>query len=161
MRGKRTPDKLRAKAVGLALVAGVPDAAKAMGVSERNIRRWKQDPEMAELVQRTKEAVTEEWWGVIQKGVRRVADLLDAAEDVQKVATATAIVTDKMLLIRGEATSRTESTLLQGRSDHEQRLLADIINRELEGRADAHAPGDQEPDPMAQPATAEPSSAGG
>lgn len=34
MRGKKRPQSERAQAVGLALVAGVPDAAKATGTPE-------------------------------------------------------------------------------------------------------------------------------
>ena len=78
------------------------------------------------------------------------------AAAVQNYATSAAILLDKHLLMSGEATGRTESTLLRGKSDHEQQLLADVLNRELERRAYVDAAGDQADDPVAQPATAEP-----
>lgn len=155
MRGKKRPARERITAVGLALVDGSAEAARKTGIPERTIQEWTNRPEFAELRARTKDQVAEEWWAIVQKGVRRVADLLDSAEDVQKVATATAIVTDKMLLLRGEATARTESTLMQGKSDHEQRILADLINAELERRADGDPDGHQAPDSVEEPAPAE------
>lgn len=155
MRGKKYPQTDRARAVGIALIEGSAEASRKVGIPERTIQRWADRPEMAELVARTKDQVAEEWWAIVQKGMRRVYDLLDSTDDVQKVATSTAIVTDKMLLLRGEATSRTESTLLRGKTDHEQQLLADVLNRELERRAYADAAGHQAVDPVEEPSEAE------
>jgi hypothetical protein len=154
-RGKNRPQKERAEAVGIAVVTSIAEASRQTGIPESTVRQWYDLPEFAELRRRNKDEVANEWWGVVQKGVRRVATLLDNAEDVQKVATATAIVTDKMLLLRGEATVRTESTLLKGRSDHEQQLLADLINAELERRADSDPAGDQAADPVEESAATE------
>lgn len=152
MRGKPTPHDERARAVGIALVTGsTEEASRQTGVPGRSIREWVDDPEFADLRQRTRDEVADEWWAIVQKGFRRVSDLLTDTDDLQKAAVATAIVTDKMLLIRGEATSRTESTLLAGRSDHEQRVLGELINTELERRADADADGAPLGDPVAQP----------
>ena len=109
MRGKTTDKRVRAKAVGLAVVVGSNEAARQTGIPERSIRRWVMDPDLAELAARTKEQVAEEWWAIVQKGFRRVESLLDATDDAQKAATATAIIFDKLALTRGEATSRTES----------------------------------------------------
>lgn len=79
------------------------------------------------------------------------------ASAVQNYATSAAILIDKYRLEMGEATGRTESTLLSGRSDHEQRILGDIINAELERRAHADANGAQAADSVAEPASTEPS----
>jgi len=154
MRGRKRPQSERIQAVSLAVLDGPAAAARQTGIPENTIREWVDRPEFVELRERTKEAVADEWWAIVQKGMRRVADLLGSAEDLQKVAVATAIVTDKMLLLRGEATMRTESTLLRGRSDHEQRALADLINRELERLAYPDASGHQAADPVEESASA-------
>ena len=89
------------------------------------------DPELAELAERTKDQVVAEWWAIVQKGFRRVEQLLDSTDDAQKAATATAIITDKMLLIRGDATSRTETRSVNDLDDHEREALRVAIDAEL------------------------------
>lgn len=139
MRGKKRPLTDRTRALGIALVEGVPAAAEQTGIPERTIRLWRDSEEYAELSQRTREAATDEMWAIVQKGFRRVEALLDEASDVQKTALATAIVADKMLLLRGEATSRTESrSLSDALDDHERATLKSIVtglvaDREAEG----------------------------
>jgi hypothetical protein len=96
-----------------------------------------ESPEFGELRQRTREAATDELWAIVQKGFRRVGELLTDTDDLQKTAVATAIVTDKMLLLRGEATSRYESRdVTLDLDDHERSLLNDAIRGELARRTD-------------------------
>ena len=140
MRGKKRSQSDRIHALGIAVVEGVPAASQATGIPERTIRQWQDTPEFAELRQRTKEQVADEWWAIVQKGFRRVAALLDGTDDIQKAATATAIVTDKMLLIRGEATSRTESKdLTHDLDDHEAEIFGEVVRAELARRKNEHA----------------------
>jgi hypothetical protein len=151
MRGKKRPTAERAHAVGVALLDGATAASRATGIAESTIREWIPRPEFAELRERTKDMVADEWWAGVQHGFRRVIEGFDDEADIQRKATAAAILFDKIAMLRGEAIVRTESTLLQGRSDHEQQLLADILNRELERRADSHDPSHQGADSVAQP----------
>jgi hypothetical protein len=125
----------RARAVGIALVDGVPAAAAATGIPDRTIYEWQESPEFAELRERTKEQVADEWWAIVQQGFRKTAELLGGTTDAQRAATATAIIADKMLLIRGEATSRTESRSLSDvLDDHERATLRSLIVGELADR---------------------------
>jgi hypothetical protein len=142
MRGKLTDKRVRARAVGLAMVVGANEASRQTGIPERSVRRWVMDPEMAELAARTKETVAEEWWAIVQKGFRRVEALLDSTEDAQKAATATAIIFDKMALSRGEPTSRTETrTWTDDLDDHEKARLRDWIDS-LDDTATVAGPGE-------------------
>lgn len=143
MRGKKRPSSERAKAVGIALVDGATVASEATGIPRPTIIGWRDSPEFDELRQRTREVATNELWAFVQKGFRRVGELLDSADDVQKTATATAIIADKMLLLRGEATSRYESRdVTSDLDDHERGLLNDAIRGELARRTDSPAEGD-------------------
>jgi hypothetical protein len=131
MRGKKRPLSERTRAVGIALVDGVKVASEATGIPERTIDDWRSSDEFAELRDRTREAATDELWAIVQKGFRRVGELIPASSDLQKVSIATAIVADKMLLLRGEATNRYEATdLTKEFDDHELDLLRDAIERE-------------------------------
>ena len=142
MRGKKRPLNERARAVGIATLAGGAEASRQTGIPERTVQEWAASPEFAVLRARTKDQVVDEWWAIVQEGFRRVRELLGNAEDVQKVATATAIITDKMLLLRGEATSRTENvSLTDGLNDHEREALSDAILGELARRADESSEG--------------------
>ena len=138
MRGKRRPDSDRARALGIAVVEGVPVASEQTGIPERTIRLWQESAEYAELRQRTKEQAVEEWWAIVQRGFRKTAELLEGTTDSQRAATATAIIADKMLLIRGDATSRTETRSLSDvLDDHERAILSSVIDRELADRETA------------------------
>jgi len=142
MRGKKRPLNERARAVGIATLAGGAEASRQTGIPEQSINDWMHSKEFGELRSRTKDQVVDEWWAIVQEGFRRVRELLGNAEDVQKVATATAIITDKMLLLRGEATSRTENvSLTDGLNDHEREALSDAILGELARRADTGTEG--------------------
>lgn len=132
MKGKKRPLSERTRAVGIALVDGVPAAAEMTGIPERTIRQWQESDEFADLRRRTREEVAEEWWAIVQMGFRRVAHLLTGTDDLQKAAVASAIIADKMLLIRGEATSRYESvSLTDGISADEKRELRERLARSV------------------------------
>lgn len=111
MRGKRTPDKQRAEAVGLALVQGVPAASKATGVPQRTLRHWKNDPEFAELGLSAREDVAQAMWVGIQVGLEEIhKGLTNPDERLRDKADAVAMLLEKRALMIGEATSRTETT---------------------------------------------------
>ena len=113
----------------VAVTGSTEEASRQTGIPGRTIREWTEDPEFAELRQRTREAATEEWWAIVQNGFRRVQELLDSTTDIAKVATASAILADKMLVIRGEATSRYETRDLTGAlDDHELATLRSVLH---------------------------------
>ena len=138
MRGKKRPTSERMEALGIAVVDGPAAASQQTGIPEDTIYGWTQTEEFKELQARTKEAVADEWWAIVQRGFRKTAELLEGTTDSQKAATATAIIADKMLLIRGEPTSIAHLNLAEGMDDHERELLSDAIRGELARRSDSH-----------------------
>ena len=140
MRGQKRPADERARAVGIAVLTSGSEAARQTGIPERTINQWLVSPEFAELRERTRDQVAEEWWSIVQFGFRRVRELLETEKDTQKAATATAIITDKMLVIRGEATSRYETRDLTGSfDDHELHTLRDLIDAGTTAEGEAGA----------------------
>ena len=126
MRGKKIPSDQRARAVGIAAIAGFAEASRQTGISESAVRAWYEKPEYAELRDRTKEIATTEWWAGVQLAFRRSVELLDRTDDPVKAATAGAIMFDKMALSRGEVTSRSENrTWNDGLDPDKQRRLRD------------------------------------
>ncbi len=133
MRGKKRPTAERAHAVGVALLDGPTEASRKTGLPESTIRQWMGRPEFAELRERTKEAVAEEWWAGVQHGFRRVIEAFDQEADVQKKALAAAILFDKIALLRGDVTSRSEVQTFNGYNDHEKRAIAGLLRRATSG----------------------------
>jgi hypothetical protein len=110
MRGKRTPAKQRAEAVGLAMVRGVPDAAKALGVSQRNIRRWKDDPQLSELVLSAREELEQTMRAAIWIGMDQIQAGLESSEEPLKDKASTVFgLIDRHQLLTGGPTSRSET----------------------------------------------------
>lgn len=135
MRGKKRPLDERANAVGIALVAGAAEASRQTGIPERTILRWENSPEMAELGERNKEAVTVEWWAGVQAYQRSIMKDIDSASLRDKVG-AFAIMFEKLSLLRGDATARTETrSLVDDFDDHEAETLGEIVRAELTRRA--------------------------
>ncbi len=96
---------------------------------DQTIRHWRERPDMAELRAEKKDDVAQDVWAAFQKGVRRIATLMDTTEDMGKVAVATGILFDKFALMSGEATARTETrALVDGMNDHERELLRTILD---------------------------------
>ena len=152
MRGKRRPTAERAQAVGLATVVGIPDAAKATGIPERTVRDWFDSEEFAELRARTKEQVSEEWWAGVQKGVKAIVREFDGDAPLRDKAVAVGVLFDKLALMRGEATGRTETrSLSDAFDDHELHQLREYIHRDLAAQPAPQAavddPGEGQPAP--------------
>jgi hypothetical protein len=132
MRGKATAMDTRAEAVGLAMVKGVPAASKATGIPQRTLRRWKDDPQLAELGLSAREEVKDRLWVAIQVGLDEVyGGMTDPGEPLKAKAEALFGLMDKYALWSGEATSRNESRdITKEFDDHELALLRDAIQRE-------------------------------
>jgi hypothetical protein len=154
MRGKKTPDRTRAEAVGLALVTGVPAASKALGIPQRTIREWKDDPDFAELRLSAREEVGAAMWVAIQVGLGEVYEgLRNPDERLKDKADAVFGLIEKRALLLGEATSRNENvSITDGLSDDEKRKLREAIGR----AASLEAGGDGAGDGVALPSEASP-----
>jgi hypothetical protein len=125
----------KAQVVGQALATNAEAASESTGIPKSTIRYWMKHPDFAELRSKTREDVADMLWAAIQIGADQVAQgLMNPDAPLRDKATAFGILYDKHALLTGSATSRTESRELSDRPDHEKRLLADAIARELAAR---------------------------
>jgi hypothetical protein len=128
VRGQKRPTTERTRALAIVATTGnTEEAARQTGVPGRTIRDWIETEEFAELRQRTKDEFAEELWAGVQHGFRVVVRELDGPAPLRDKALATAILFDKLALVRGEATIRTESRDLNGFDDHELAALRSAI----------------------------------
>lgn len=137
MRGRKRPLTERAAAVGLATVVGVAEASRQTGIPRQTVQDWFESPEFGELRQRTKDQVADEWWAGVQRGMRAVIREFDGDAPLRDKAVAVGVMFDKLALMRGEATSRTESrSLIDDLDDHETEIFGEVVRAELTRRAD-------------------------
>ena len=110
--------RTKANAVGLAIVKGTIKASEELNIPQANVSRWRHDPEYAGMVEelgtKTRDALADELWSVIQVGVREVAKGIVGDAPLRDKATALGILYDKHALLTGSATSRTESRDITG-----------------------------------------------
>jgi hypothetical protein len=90
-------------------------AARSTGIPERNITRWRDDPAMAEYVQKTRDALADDIriaaavaWDQLIKRIRS-GDI-----ETRDLIVAAGVAVDKSQLLTGGATSRTEARDLTG-----------------------------------------------
>ena len=111
---RRYDRAIKAKVVALATMTSTLEAAQSIGANESTVRYWLEQPEFASLRDKTSDQVADEFWAVIQLGVKRIAELIPQTDDIAKVGVATGILYDKRALLTGGATGRTESRDLTG-----------------------------------------------
>ncbi len=116
---RRTYTKsVKAKAVGLAIVKGTMKAAEELDIPAQTVSGWRHLPEYADMVgelrTKSRDALADELWSVIQVGVREVAKGIVGDAPLRDKATALGILYDKHALLTGSATSRSESRDITG-----------------------------------------------
>lgn len=133
----------KAEAVGLSEVIGIRPAARQLNVAESTLRRWRADPDMAQLRAETKDEVAGDMWAGFQLGIRRIVELLPNEKDLKAVAVATGVIYDKYALLTGGATARSEQRDITGTlSDaelHAAVLEADRLTRGGSSRTEDEA----------------------
>lgn len=134
MRGQKRPTAQRAQAVGLAAVVGIPEASRQTGIADSTLRGWFNSPEFVELRERTRDQVSEEWWAGVQRGMRSVIAGFDSDASLRDKAIAVGVLFDKLALMRGDATARTETRTLGELDDSKRAALRDFLSAELQRR---------------------------
>ena len=126
---KFRPRIVKAEVVGRAEVIGTRPAAREAHIPVSTVHHWRNSPDMAQLRTETREDVAADVWAAFQKGVRRMTVLMDTTEDLTKVAIASGILYDKMALMTGGPTSRTETrSVTDDLNDDEKRRLRDWVD---------------------------------
>jgi hypothetical protein len=117
-------------------------AGKELGIPGRTIRRWREDPRLADIVRKTREETAEDVSAAMALAWQRIIERLanDAVETRDLIILA-GVATDKTQLLTGKATDRVEQvSITDGFDDEERDALNDAIRRELERRTHGHAP---------------------
>lgn len=104
----------KAEAVAAATMSSAEAAAESLGIPRRTIGYWQSLPEFAELRQKTRDGVADQFWVGIQVGLEQVVAGLKGDAPLRDKATALGILYDKHALLTGGATGRTESRDLTG-----------------------------------------------
>lgn len=107
-------------------IVGVRPAGKLTGIPWSSIQYWKTMEKEGDLMdmlvekcpdgtdlqlhrdQRKAEFI-DDAWKLITVGITRMAELIPASDDLKAISTAVGITMDKLLLLSGEATSRSEA----------------------------------------------------
>lgn len=141
---RRYTKRTKLAAVMAAEMGGVVQAEEQTGIPESSIRYWMNQPEFAEVRAKTREDLAEEIGTVAHLAWSRVARALASGEmEPRDAIFAAEKATTLQLLMRGEATARTENvSVTDGLDDHEKRTLAGVIREELARRAGRSAAGD-------------------
>ena len=135
---QRYTKEQKAVAVGLALVKGQTAASEETGIPLSTLHGWYQSAEYAELRTTARSEVAESMWAAAQLGVASMAKALaDPKVPLRDKTDATSMLTEKYLLLTGQATSRTESRQLAASlDDHEREALQDAIDQWLAERSE-------------------------
>ena len=143
MRGKKRPDSERMRALGIAVVEGAEAASAKTGIPRRTISLWMDQPEYAELRQKTREELAEGFRALAHLSMSQLMAQVQAGNvEPRDLTILLGVATDKHLLMSGHATGRTEHRSLGDElDDHERATLKQILVESL--AEDEAAGGDQ------------------
>ena len=107
-------------------------AAQATGIPETNIRRWRDDPELAKYGEKTREELAAGSLMLAHRALeaigKRIADF-----EPRDLVILWGIAIDKSQLLSGSATERIE-TLTSGMDDHEKAQLHEVLRKAIAER---------------------------
>jgi hypothetical protein len=91
------------------------DAGKRLGIAGRSIRRWRDDPELAEMVQKTRDETSDDVKVAMVLAWELIIERLKAGQiDTKDLIVLGGVSFDKYQLASGGATSRSESRDITG-----------------------------------------------
>lgn len=88
-------------------------AERATGIPESSIRRWRDDPELAKYIDKTREELAEGTSMLAHRVLERISATLDQFEP-RDLTILFGVMVDKAQLLSGAATARTESRDITG-----------------------------------------------
>lgn len=132
---RRYTRKQKVSAVMAAAASSTLAAAEAADIPRKTLAYWLEQPEFADLRQKTRDEAADGWKVVLHLAQERIVELIPTmrSEDIMVLA---GIATDKSQLLSGGPTSR-QSTITEGWDDHEKMALRDAIRDEIAKRAEA------------------------
>lgn len=119
-------------------------ASRATGVPRSTLQHWLDDPELARYRQNAREEVADEVRVVARLAWEKLGEAIRSGRmEPRDLVLASGMAMDKLLLLSGEATARTETRDLTGDlNDHERAQLRDILDAVLEEPAASGAGAD-------------------
>jgi hypothetical protein len=123
------------------LVKGQTAASEETGVPLTTVNLWYHDPRYVELRTTAREEVIESMWAAAQAGIASMVKSLDDPKTPLRDKTdAASMLVEKYLLLRGEATERTEHRALtedfdDGEVDAIQDWLLDLARKRMAAEA--------------------------
>jgi hypothetical protein len=115
---KRTTAE-KAKAVGIAVLEGVTEAERQTGVTESSIRYWLDSPEFAHFRVRAREEIIGDVRAAFLKALQRTVELVSSSTDLRDVSDTADKLGNRLALLSGDATARTEHRDLDDADDRE------------------------------------------
>jgi hypothetical protein len=88
-------------------------ASQSTGISETNIRRWRDDPELAKYVDKTRDELADGTHMLAHRALEQIMLKLPDFEP-RDLVTLFGVMVDKAQLLSGAATSRTENRDITG-----------------------------------------------
>lgn len=90
-------------------------AERASGIPESSIRRWRDDPELAIYIDKTRDVLAEEMSGLAALAVQAIQAALRSGKfEPRDLVILLGVAVEKSLLLSGDATSRTETRDISG-----------------------------------------------
>jgi hypothetical protein len=110
-------------------IVNVQAAAEQTGIPRSTLRRWMDDPEMAELRHKTRAEMAEDAMLLAHLAYRALSQKIMAGEmEGRDLVTAYGVAIDKGQLLSGAATERTEHReLLSDFDDHEREAMSEWL----------------------------------
>ncbi len=145
MERKRYTKRQKISAVVAAELTSNLAVQDATGISEANIRRWRDDPEMAKYVDKTRDELSEGAQMLAHRALEQIVSKLPDFEP-RDLVTLFGVMVDKAQLLSGAATSRTELRDISGSltdADVLEALRAAEDYARAGGSGTAEAPSDE------------------
>ena len=121
----------KARAIIAAEMTNPASAAAAMGLAERTVYDWVNDPDYQVLRLRARELVADDAIVLAQMATAEIRRKLPTFEP-RDLTVLYGVLIDKAQLLSGQATARTETrTLTESLDDHEREALRKIIDEVL------------------------------
>lgn len=116
----------KAEVVGMVAVMGQMQTAEESGLPLSTVNRWWNEPTLREYREAKQGDIADAIRVGVLLGLHRMAGLIPTETDLGKVNAATGTLFDKLQLIEGRATSRSE-TMTDGMDDHERADLRAVL----------------------------------
>lgn len=113
MTNRRYTKRAKIAAVVAAELSSNLAVQDATGISEANIRRWRDDPELAKYIDKTREELADGTQMLAHRALERISATLEDFEP-RDLVTLFGVMVDKAQLLSGGATARTESRDITG-----------------------------------------------